>query len=443
MIGSAKNAETWSAPARSIASASASASSHGTCSTSGTSRPYTSVSARHAAERGAVRVRAVVGELPRDHDVLVGLADRRPVGARELSGGVDRLAAAGGEEDLDAVERHEPRDPRGQLLGLRRREAVVGLVRGELAHLRGGGVGELGPAVADVAVPERAGDVDQRVAGVVPDGRALAAHDRDPALAERADVRHRVPERALRHVGDAIEVLSRVPWWLDEAPPDPEARAALRRRRSGRRGRRRRLHRALDGADAAAPRPGAAGGRARGGARRLRAERAERRLPRDVLVRARRACALGSATRPRSRSPTPPRARSPRSRNSARTSGSVAAGCSRSRPRPRRTRRSTTRSAPPPSSASRAGGPQAEPGISPVFRRGVRFPDAATVQPARLVRALRRAALAAGVDAPGAHAGDVGRAGRGRRPPRAGCARRRSSSRRTRGRPAGSRFAAG
>jgi glycine/D-amino acid oxidase-like deaminating enzyme len=38
-----------------------------------------------------------------------------------------------------------------------------------------------------------------------------------------------------------------------------------------------------------------------------------------------------------------------------------------------------------------------EPGISPVFRRGVRFPDAATVQPARLVRALRRAALGAGV----------------------------------------------
>ena len=34
---------------------------------------------------------------------------------------------------------------------------------------------------------------------------------------------------------------------------------------------------------------------------------------------------------------------------------------------------------------------------SPVFRRGVLFPDAGTVQPARLVRALRRAALAAGV----------------------------------------------
>ncbi len=38
-----------------------------------------------------------------------------------------------------------------------------------------------------------------------------------------------------------------------------------------------------------------------------------------------------------------------------------------------------------------------EPGISPIFRRGVRFPDAATVQPARLVRALRRRAVEAGV----------------------------------------------
>ena len=34
---------------------------------------------------------------------------------------------------------------------------------------------------------------------------------------------------------------------------------------------------------------------------------------------------------------------------------------------------------------------------SPVFRRGVFFPDGATVQPARLVRALRRAVIAAGV----------------------------------------------
>jgi glycine/D-amino acid oxidase-like deaminating enzyme len=35
---------------------------------------------------------------------------------------------------------------------------------------------------------------------------------------------------------------------------------------------------------------------------------------------------------------------------------------------------------------------------SPVFRRGVFFPDGATVQPARLVRALRRAVLEAGIE---------------------------------------------
>jgi glycine/D-amino acid oxidase-like deaminating enzyme len=44
-----------------------------------------------------------------------------------------------------------------------------------------------------------------------------------------------------------------------------------------------------------------------------------------------------------------------------------------------------------------SGGELAERCSSPVFRRGVWFPDAATVQPARLVRALRRAALATGV----------------------------------------------
>ena len=42
--------------------------------------------------------------------------------------------------------------------------------------------------------------------------------------------------------------------------------------------------------------------------------------------------------------------------------------------------------------------PRAEPGISPLFRRGVFFRDGATVHPGRLVRALRRAALAAGVE---------------------------------------------
>jgi glycine/D-amino acid oxidase-like deaminating enzyme len=41
--------------------------------------------------------------------------------------------------------------------------------------------------------------------------------------------------------------------------------------------------------------------------------------------------------------------------------------------------------------------PVDRPGISPLFRRGVRYRDGATVHPGRLVRALRRAALDAGV----------------------------------------------
>ncbi len=177
-------------------------------------------------------------------------------------------------------------DPRRERLGLRRREPVVGLVRGELAHLLRGRVGELAPAVADVAVPERGGDVEQRVSGVVPDRRALAADDRDALLAEGADVRHRIPERALCHVGDANGVLTRVPWWLDEAPPDPEtpplagdAEADVAIVGGGYTG----LWTALE---LRRRDPGAPGRRPRGGARRLRAERAERRLSRDVLVRA-------------------------------------------------------------------------------------------------------------------------------------------------------------
>ena len=166
----------------------------------------------------------MVRVLARDDRVLVGLADRAPVGARQLRGRVDRLAAARGEEDLRAVEREQPDHACGELLGLRRREAVVRLVRGERAHLLGGGVRELRAPVADVRVPERPGDVDQRVAGVVPHRRPLAADDRSRrALAEGADVRHRVPERPLGHLGDAIRVEGPVPWWLEEAPPDPEA----------------------------------------------------------------------------------------------------------------------------------------------------------------------------------------------------------------------------
>ena len=105
----------------------------------------------------------------------------------------------------------------------------------------------------------------------------------------------------------------------------------------------------------------------------------------------------GSATTLRSSSPGCRRARSRPWRRSARTCGCGAAGCSRSRPRLPRTLRSRRRSGSRPSWGSPPAPSPSSPESRRVFRRGVRFPDAATVQPARLVRALRRSAVGAGV----------------------------------------------
>ena len=69
-------------------------------------------------EARAVRVHAVVAVLAADEDLLVGLADRGPVAARDLAGGVDRVgAAAGREEDRGVGHRRDRGDARGELLG--------------------------------------------------------------------------------------------------------------------------------------------------------------------------------------------------------------------------------------------------------------------------------------------------------------------------------------
>src|SRR5215208_1661702 len=54
--------------------------------------------------------------------------------------------------------------------------------------------GGFGASVADVAEPQCRRHVDVLPPGVVPDERALAADDRQRALANRAHVRERVPE---------------------------------------------------------------------------------------------------------------------------------------------------------------------------------------------------------------------------------------------------------
>ena len=228
-------------------------------------------------------------------------------------------------------------------------------------------------------------------------------------------------------------VLSRVPWWLDEAPPDPEApplagdaEADVAIVGGGYTG----LWTALE---LKRRDPGPARDRARGRARRLRAERPERRLPRDVLVRAAARCARGSATKRRSSSPARPKARSgcrgarrgrlAAPRRDARGLDDARAGRGRRR---RDSRRGRAR-------RPRAGRRRSSPGDLAGLPARVRFPDAATVQPARLVRALRRAALGAGVVLHERSRVDLDPPRRGRDAARPRCALPRSSSPRTRG----------
>jgi len=197
-------------------------------------------------------------------------------------------------------------------------------------------------------------------------------------------------------VGDAIDVLSRVPWWLDEAPPDPEAEPLA--------------------GDAEAD-VAVVGGGYTGLWTALTLRRQNPAL-RVVVLEAEHVgygpsgrnggfletywCAL-----PRARSRLGDEAALTLARASE---GALAAveelGDDLWLRRGGMLEVSTTPAQDDAvekaiATAAELGVPEralpAAPEMSPIFRRGVLFPDAATVQPARLVRALRRAALAAGV----------------------------------------------
>ena len=108
--------------------------------------------------------------------VLFGVAGELVVLAAELERGLDRLAAAAGEEDAVEVAGRELGDPRRELDRARVR---VGPVReeAELARLVGAGLRDVGAAVADVHAEQRAQAVEVAVAVLVPDVAALAADD--------------------------------------------------------------------------------------------------------------------------------------------------------------------------------------------------------------------------------------------------------------------------
>ena len=123
------------------------------------------------AERGAV-----VGDLAGDHLVLLAFAAHAVVVAGQLQRRLDRLRAAGGEEDAVEVAGGERGDPRGEL-----DRARVGVaperVEVELFDLAGRGLAELGAAVAGVDAEEGGEAVEVALAVLVVDVAALAADD--------------------------------------------------------------------------------------------------------------------------------------------------------------------------------------------------------------------------------------------------------------------------
>ena len=126
---------------------------------------------REGAERGPV-----VGDLAGDRLVLLAFAEHAVVVAGELQRRLDRLRAAGGEEDAVEVAGGERGDPRGELdrprVGVAPQRVEVELL--DLARRR---LAELGAAVAGVDAEERGEAVEVAVAVLVVDVAALGAGD--------------------------------------------------------------------------------------------------------------------------------------------------------------------------------------------------------------------------------------------------------------------------
>ena len=142
---------------------------------------------RDPVDRERAHRRAVIGRLPRDRLV----PPRRPVAhpvelARELPRGLDRLRAAGDEEDAVQVSRRELGDLGGELDCARMRVRPV-RVEGQLAHLVERRLAHLlAVAVADVDREEPGERVEVALAVGVPEVAAVAADDDRHVVAAHA-----------------------------------------------------------------------------------------------------------------------------------------------------------------------------------------------------------------------------------------------------------------
>src|SRR3990170_3375459 len=162
MTGSQKNAATRSGPAKAIASRSA---------------------------------------LSGDQQRPVGPSDQLPVPAGHLRRRVDRVRSPACEEHLALGDRREGAHPLGELYRRPVGQVAEGRVGSQAPDLLGHGVGDLGPTVADVAVPERRRRVEVAAPLLVPHVYALTpVHDELAARLPGGHVGERVPERTHRGV---------------------------------------------------------------------------------------------------------------------------------------------------------------------------------------------------------------------------------------------------
>ena len=148
--------------------------------------------------QGSLR-RAVIGHRPRDDLVLGGLALQLPVVLGELERGLDRLAAAGGEEDLVEVARRLVGETIGQLDRGRVRVRPQGEER-QLGSLRRGSLGQSTSTVPCVHDEEAGEPVEVLLALGIPDAVPLALDDDGHArLGHRGLPGEVHPEMVLRH----------------------------------------------------------------------------------------------------------------------------------------------------------------------------------------------------------------------------------------------------
>ena len=132
-----------------------------------------------------------------------GCPEHLPVEAGELRRCVDRVAAAAREEDLRVLERRTLGDRLGQLERGRRGGVAEDRPSLELLDLPRDGIGDLGAAVPDVAVPEACRAVEIAVAVLVVEPDALAAGDHQLVVAHHRHVGERMPEARVGSLGHA------------------------------------------------------------------------------------------------------------------------------------------------------------------------------------------------------------------------------------------------